>query len=664
MVLLARRALQERFATAARDDVGGEGIEPGCYVCVLGGRHFPSFTAGDAGEVIRVDHEALNCEVLFDGASEPVPVALRHLKLLSPPQQRTATGALRNTPTSARNVPEIRGLPRDANGNAGLWKASTADPGGPSSASTADPCTSREVSVSQPSDAAEEVPSATGLEESLLSGTVRCAGASGHGGERAFLSNLVRDVEAQLKSNMQPEERQGRGEEPPCSPLESQNRALSRIERKLFVCEASMDARTKSSDGGLQATGAGIASDKLQLNGSTVETLEARLELLEERHQAELTSLRSALEEAVAFGRQQEARANALEQRLIALGAGVGPESPSQDLKAAGPAQSLMIPSLAGGLGGRQFLAADISIGRPLSARAARAAAAAASAAAAAAAAAADVMQRATADGCSKSPAADGSDGVTAQQSPSPNSRKGPPLTSNGQLGSPKRSDDKSPAAVEVFLDGSRRRALSASAPIGARHRTSSVPGTGGPGTPRQNFLVAKPALAVTRQPSQPSVATMPLVATTAVHSAGTLSPRPTVPSLLPSNLQAPATSSSTVPRWANSAVSTLAGQPSPGISQRASSPSPAALHSGYVPPGLTPANTAPTLRGGWQVTHSPTGAIGSAGVLSGLAIGGRSLNSLPNGSTSLTARNSTASGLQTVPSFGNFDTSWSPRKG
>ena len=35
----------------------------GCRVVVLNGRNFPSFQAGDQGRVIRVDKEALNCEV-------------------------------------------------------------------------------------------------------------------------------------------------------------------------------------------------------------------------------------------------------------------------------------------------------------------------------------------------------------------------------------------------------------------------------------------------------------------------------------------------------------------------------------------------------------------------------------------------------------------------
>jgi len=76
----------------------GEGIEAGCRVVVLNGRNFPSFQAGDQGRVIRVDKEALNCEVLFDGASQPVPVALRHLRLA------TAAGS---AASNGRVVPEL-----------------------------------------------------------------------------------------------------------------------------------------------------------------------------------------------------------------------------------------------------------------------------------------------------------------------------------------------------------------------------------------------------------------------------------------------------------------------------------------------------------------------------------------------------------------------------
>jgi len=61
-------------------------VTPGCRVEVLSGRHFPAFGAGDEGVVLRVDQEAQNCEVLFTGKSHGVPVALRHLRVVSRPE--------------------------------------------------------------------------------------------------------------------------------------------------------------------------------------------------------------------------------------------------------------------------------------------------------------------------------------------------------------------------------------------------------------------------------------------------------------------------------------------------------------------------------------------------------------------------------------------------
>mmetsp|Transcript_51846 Transcript_51846/g.116916 ORF Transcript_51846/g.116916 Transcript_51846/m.116916 type:complete len:495 (+) Transcript_51846:39-1523(+) len=61
-------------------------VTPGCRVEVLSGRHFPAFGAGDEGVVLRVDNEAQNCEVLFTGKSHGVPVALRHLRVVSRPE--------------------------------------------------------------------------------------------------------------------------------------------------------------------------------------------------------------------------------------------------------------------------------------------------------------------------------------------------------------------------------------------------------------------------------------------------------------------------------------------------------------------------------------------------------------------------------------------------
>lgn len=94
MVFLARRALQERFTSKGREATAGQGIEVGSWVCVLNGRHFPLFSAGDRGEVVRVDKEALNCDVLFDGAEQPVPVALRHLQIASRSHSENASAKM------------------------------------------------------------------------------------------------------------------------------------------------------------------------------------------------------------------------------------------------------------------------------------------------------------------------------------------------------------------------------------------------------------------------------------------------------------------------------------------------------------------------------------------------------------------------------------------
>eukprot|EP00931_Biecheleriopsis_adriatica_P105675 TRINITY_DN8021_c0_g1_i6.p1 TRINITY_DN8021_c0_g1~~TRINITY_DN8021_c0_g1_i6.p1 ORF type:complete len:577 (+),score=83.53 TRINITY_DN8021_c0_g1_i6:146-1876(+) len=63
---------------------GGKEITVGCRVAVLSGRHFPAFGSGDEGVVIKVAPESQNCEVQFDNRPVPVPVALRHLSIVSP----------------------------------------------------------------------------------------------------------------------------------------------------------------------------------------------------------------------------------------------------------------------------------------------------------------------------------------------------------------------------------------------------------------------------------------------------------------------------------------------------------------------------------------------------------------------------------------------------
>ncbi|CAJ1353340.1 unnamed protein product [Effrenium voratum] len=102
MVLLSRRGAR------ASDSPGpGEGIEEGSRVVVLSGRNFPSFGAGDQGRVLRVDQEALNCEVLFDGQGHPVPVALRHLKV-----QKGGVNGRVLAPTRLEEQPSDTRVPR------------------------------------------------------------------------------------------------------------------------------------------------------------------------------------------------------------------------------------------------------------------------------------------------------------------------------------------------------------------------------------------------------------------------------------------------------------------------------------------------------------------------------------------------------------------------
>lgn len=88
MVLLTRGRSQDRPLGLKKT----REITAGCSVVVLNGRHFLAFGAGDEGVVKRVDHEAQNCDVLFNGKSDAVPVALRHLRAKSPVSREGATG--------------------------------------------------------------------------------------------------------------------------------------------------------------------------------------------------------------------------------------------------------------------------------------------------------------------------------------------------------------------------------------------------------------------------------------------------------------------------------------------------------------------------------------------------------------------------------------------
>lgn len=95
MVLLARA--RARSQDSANTNLNHFGIATGSQVVVLNGRHFPAFNAGDQGTVLRVVPDAQNCEVLFEGKSQPVSVALRHLRVLSSPAVAARTEELEKT---------------------------------------------------------------------------------------------------------------------------------------------------------------------------------------------------------------------------------------------------------------------------------------------------------------------------------------------------------------------------------------------------------------------------------------------------------------------------------------------------------------------------------------------------------------------------------------
>mmetsp|Transcript_67979 Transcript_67979/g.107806 ORF Transcript_67979/g.107806 Transcript_67979/m.107806 type:complete len:732 (+) Transcript_67979:46-2241(+) len=105
MVLLTRGRTQDRQNREKR----WQQINSGSRVVVLNGRHFPAFGAGDEGVVTRVDPEAQNCEVVFNGKAEAIPVALRHLRATSnsPRDITVTTDARREVETRREEIVEV-----------------------------------------------------------------------------------------------------------------------------------------------------------------------------------------------------------------------------------------------------------------------------------------------------------------------------------------------------------------------------------------------------------------------------------------------------------------------------------------------------------------------------------------------------------------------------
>lgn len=332
MVLLARRALQERLTSKNREGTGGEGIEEGSIVTVMGGRHFPSFSAGDTGEVVKVDREALNCDVLFEGASQAVPVALRHLKLGKNDASLNASATM----AAALRVgsPVLRGT-------GGLTKSQREDDDWEEIAAVMEAKALADARVEAANArAAEAERRALALERQVeangaLAKAAMAVAAEGNNtapSPRSHASMLETtygavngSTEAVRSTGMAPSQvspsdlassdsmlLSSAVLEPPMGTTRSFDEALARAEA------ATSRRKTFTFDNVIEASSKEDAEEKVlsKEQDVRVEALESRLAALEERHRAEVASLRTALEDALAYGKQQEARAASLEQRL------------------------------------------------------------------------------------------------------------------------------------------------------------------------------------------------------------------------------------------------------------------------------------------------------------------------------------------------------------
>jgi len=299
MVLLARRTLQEHAYRKGRLGCAGEGIEIGSSVSVLSGRNFPLFNAGDAGRVVRVDKEALNCDVLFDGATEPVPVAFRHLEL------------------KGRHCPEPKLCRSDEDSKV---QNKMGDEHGEDDKLSVDPgsCGHRSNSVAPEVALVDTLTITMSKKRPQASVTLSSDPASGHQAGWQHRSTFT--------DRVAPEE----------SPEHRTNQEMPTISK-----ESGDNAHDHPAPGKLcgaeDAEFGGVPTFSLvrHWNGDSVaiqrvESLQAELEAMEERHRIEMASLRAELEEAQEFGRKQQARATFLEQHIRLLSSQqVGVSTPS-----------------------------------------------------------------------------------------------------------------------------------------------------------------------------------------------------------------------------------------------------------------------------------------------------------------------------------------------
>jgi len=354
MVLLARRALQERLTNKHREGAGGEGVEEGSIVTVMGGRHFPSFSAGDVGEVVKVDREALNCDVLFEGATQAVPVALRHLKLgrNDAPLNASATmaaalrvGSPSRRPTSGEGTTKWRREDDEWEEIAAAMEAKAlADARVEAANARAAEAERRALALERQAEAngalakAAMAVAAEGSNSSLGNGVKSHSSGLGttyapvrpstdpstakSNAEDALSTSDQMYTSAMLLGGSADSLSPGGGDAPEdWATVESPRRLANGSNSLLVAAEAAVVTINDTAftfDGTVKASASDSNGNQVlsKEHDVRVEALESRLAALEERHRAEVASLRSALEDAIAFGKQQEARAVSLEQRL------------------------------------------------------------------------------------------------------------------------------------------------------------------------------------------------------------------------------------------------------------------------------------------------------------------------------------------------------------
>jgi len=315
MVLLARQALQEHFASKQREDADGEGIVLGSKVAVLGGRHFPLFSAGDQGEVVRLDQEALNCDVLFEGARQSVPVALRHLRLVQLPLDSkhqvsdgiensarvqstscsatcsvgsTAYSNQRNSLRGCEPAGWEEGCPQGVRG--ALRSAGGGAPGSTASSSMTDLASSQMGFGESPA-------SKGGSVTISVSDTLAWQPTSEEGPEASASSAPSKRVSKNMTNQ--------------ADRLAPEGGACAEV----FTFSGS---NTFNGFGNAAAVSAALVAAVADADGRLVrvEKLEAHIRQLLERHHAETNRLKSQLEKATTFGRQQQERVAALEQHI------------------------------------------------------------------------------------------------------------------------------------------------------------------------------------------------------------------------------------------------------------------------------------------------------------------------------------------------------------